>query len=133
MLRVNDIIQQLGPVGPQLLDKLAKQDKAKAKAKAEGKDASSADSSESTSNGGEEQLQVLGLVPTEELEKHDDFYNYIREQNESIAARQIHALNRLKKYIEDPGLAPDDQAGIREQCLRFWGVTQWAKIGRAHV
>lgn len=84
--------------------------------------AAAAASSSSTAHPTER--DILGLVPEHIVSADRDFCSYMRYQNETIARRQIFTLHRLKQYVEDPALPPDDQEAVREECLKFWGLSQ---------
>ena len=71
----------------------------------------------------EPEMAVLSLVPEDVITADAAFLSYIQRSNESIAERQVDALQRLLRYVEDPNLPSDDQEGIRLQCLRWWEVT----------
>ena len=52
----------------------------------------------------------------------EEFIEYIRKWNNNNLDRQIKALLKVRKYIEDPLLPSDDQNRIRRECLDYWGM-----------
>lgn len=72
------------------------------------------------------EIDVLGLVPESILNADRDFIGYMHDRNDTFARRQIFTLHRLKQYVEDINLPSDDQHEIRQQCLKFWSLTQEA-------
>ena len=68
-------------------------------------------------------MAVVSLVPEDVIAADAEFVAYLRDSNDSIAQRQIDALLRLLRYVEDPNLPSDDQERIRTQCLAYWDIT----------
>eukprot|EP00808_Paulinella_micropora_P017850 g46429.t1 len=64
--------------------------------------------------------QPLGLIPVSQLD--EEFVRYMYDLNTQLASQQIAALTRLKKYIEDQNLLPDDQEEVRRKCLEAWDL-----------
>ncbi|KAL6049228.1 Cap-specific mRNA (nucleoside-2'-O-)-methyltransferase 1 [Balamuthia mandrillaris] len=92
-----------------------------------------------------EEEEAFHILPFEQLPS--EFVAYIKSSNESIAERQIEALERLIKYCEDPYAFPVfffssficlfpcckhsfhcsyfpeiDQLDVKERCLREWDI-----------
>ncbi|KAL6060970.1 Cap-specific mRNA (nucleoside-2'-O-)-methyltransferase 1 [Balamuthia mandrillaris] len=67
-----------------------------------------------------EEEEAFHILPFEQLPS--EFVAYVKGSNESIAERQIEALERLIKYCEDPYFPEIDQLDVKERCLREWDI-----------
>jgi 23S rRNA U2552 (ribose-2'-O)-methylase RlmE/FtsJ len=63
---------------------------------------------------------VTSLVPAHVLDAA--FVSYVSEWNERYARVQTRWLERVREYLEDQNLPPDDQEKIRLECLELWRV-----------
>ncbi|XP_076643921.1 cap methyltransferase 1 [Halictus rubicundus] len=65
---------------------------------------------------------VTHLVPFEELEKENQFLQYLRESNNYLGKKQITGLQKIAAFCEDTTLIEPKQALLREECLKFWDI-----------
>jgi len=68
-------------------------------------------------------MTVERFLPTSMVDEDLSFTDYITHLNNSYAESQIGALIRVKQYLEDPNLLPDDQEKIRLDCLKEWRLS----------
>lgn len=114
LLEVNDAMSRLQPMGEIVVTKERGKKPESigvgAGAAGAGAGAGSGSSTELVASGAEEGKQmVLGLLPDDVVDQFPAFREYVRDQNDTIALSQIEWLRRLKNYIEDANLPPDDQ------------------------
>lgn len=71
---------------------------------------------------------VIEVVPLHIIKGDTDFYQYMKESNESHCTVQIKALAKIHAYVRDTTLFEARQADIRKECLRLWGIPDQARV-----
>lgn len=65
-------------------------------------------------------IEVLHLVAPDVLIADSEFYNYIRERNNTIGSNQVMGLQKIAAYCKNGNLRESKQAAAREKCLSLW-------------
>uniref|UniRef100_A0A8C9RU18 Cap-specific mRNA (nucleoside-2'-O-)-methyltransferase 1 n=1 Tax=Scleropages formosus TaxID=113540 RepID=A0A8C9RU18_SCLFO len=74
---------------------------------------------------------VTEVVPLDIIKADTDFYNYMINSNERHCAIQIKALAKIHAYVLDTTLSEPQQAEIRKQCLKLWGIPDKVRVAPA--
>nr|XP_002121619.3 cap-specific mRNA (nucleoside-2'-O-)-methyltransferase 1 [Ciona intestinalis] len=65
---------------------------------------------------------VKAVVPLEILTGDQEFFNYMKTSNESIAKEQCKGLAKIHAFTKDRSLRETKQAQVRLECLKKWQV-----------
>jgi hypothetical protein len=68
---------------------------------------------------------VTSIVDNQLMQKDVEFIDYVCNFSTGFASRQVSALHRLKKYVEDQQLMSDNGHKVRLQCLTYWQVKEY--------
>ncbi|CAG9816211.1 unnamed protein product [Phaedon cochleariae] len=74
------------------------------------------------------EVDVLEIVPLEILKRDDQFYEFIRETNNRLGAKQVIALEKLAAFCRNPTLIEVRQEEIRNRSLKYWQIPDNPKI-----
>ncbi|XP_017889217.1 cap-specific mRNA (nucleoside-2'-O-)-methyltransferase 1-like, partial [Ceratina calcarata] len=65
---------------------------------------------------------VVQLVSMDELEREQQFLQYLRESNEVLGRKQVIGLCKIAAFYEDSTLVEVKQAEMRTECLKYWDI-----------
>ncbi|KAJ8670272.1 hypothetical protein QAD02_001531 [Eretmocerus hayati] len=71
---------------------------------------------------------LLELVPVDKLTSEEDFFNYLKQSNETLGERQIVGLKKIAAYTENKEWFEGRQQTMREQCLKHWELPTGARV-----
>ncbi|KAK1130818.1 hypothetical protein K0M31_018927 [Melipona bicolor] len=82
---------------------------------------------------GDENNDVLRLVSFDELEKENQFIEYLRTSNIELGKKQIIGLCKIAAFCEDSTLVEVKQADMRKECLEYWELPDESRTIPRHM
>ena len=71
---------------------------------------------------------VVQLVAFKELEREEQFLQYLRESNKNLGRKQVIGLRKIAAFCEDSTLAEPKQADMRKGCCEYWNIPTDTRI-----
>ncbi|XP_056022485.1 cap-specific mRNA (nucleoside-2'-O-)-methyltransferase 1-like isoform X2 [Ostrea edulis] len=65
---------------------------------------------------------VCEIVPMDNLESDQCFFNYIYESNVNLGKMQISGLKKIQSFVQNTQLYETRQADVRRDCLKRWNL-----------
>ncbi|CAJ0909234.1 9835_t:CDS:2, partial [Entrophospora sp. SA101] len=66
---------------------------------------------------------IIQIVDLNEINKDEDFVEFLKMRNMKIAIKQTEAIEDILKYVNDPNLKPPNQDEYKRLCLLEWGLS----------
>ncbi|KAK8396816.1 hypothetical protein O3P69_005052 [Scylla paramamosain] len=65
-------------------------------------------------------MDIMELVPVEDLQTDQKFFDYIYNSNNETGFRQMISLRKIQQFCQDTQLIEPRQSDLRHQCLEHW-------------
>ncbi|XP_045121975.1 cap-specific mRNA (nucleoside-2'-O-)-methyltransferase 1-like [Portunus trituberculatus] len=65
-------------------------------------------------------MDIVELVPVEDLQADQEFFDYMYSSNNEIGFQQMISLKKIQQFCQDTQLIEPRQSDLRHQCLEHW-------------